>query len=249
MGVQHEELFLLEPTSAPHVEHVTVVLAERTPVVRQGLRRVLETHPPIEPQRTYEVVGETTPDGEAVSMVARLKPHVLLIEMPMVLLDVMETFQKASPKTRIVFYTGDPGQVIVTRALKLGAAGVVLKESPVCEILLALRSVMKGQRYLSPPLQEYAIQALIKQAQQTANDPYFQLTLREQEVFHLVLKGLTARQIADKLVISTRTAETHRINIMRKLGLRTQRDLFRYALDKGLDKEFAAIPASKAVGS
>jgi len=106
--------------------------------------------------------------------------------------------------------------------------------STVRELLQAVHDVAAGRRYLSPPLSERAIAAYIQKAHTTALDPYETLTTREREVLHLAAEGRTNAEIATALGISPRTVETHRANLMQKLGLRTQTDLIRYALRRGI---------------
>ena len=108
------------------------------------------------------------------------------------------------------------------------------KKSSSTEIVQAVREVVAGRRYLSPPLSQYALDAYIQKAKGAPLDPYETLTTREREVLHLVAQGETTPAIAARLALSPRTVETHRTNLMRKLGLRTQTDVIRYALQRGL---------------
>jgi DNA-binding NarL/FixJ family response regulator len=119
-------------------------------------------------------------------------------------------------------------------ALKNGAAGYVLKDSSGTDLVHAIKQVVAGQRYLSPPLSERAVEAYLQRSQDSAFDPYDGLTEREREVLHLAAEGLSNPDIANRLSISPRTVETHRANLMRKLGLKTQTDLIRYALRRGI---------------
>jgi two-component system, NarL family, response regulator NreC len=125
-------------------------------------------------------------------------------------------------------------EAYVVEALRLGASAFVLKESTSEELLEAIRNVSSGGRYLSPPLSDRAIDAYIRRAEEQPLDEAVGLTLREREVLHLAVEGLTSAEIASRLVISPRTVETHRGNLMKKLGLHSQADLVRYALQRGL---------------
>ena len=128
-------------------------------------------------------------------------------------------------------------EVYFLEVFRGGAAGYVLKNSSADDLVQAVREVIAGRRYLSPSLSERAIESYINiQRLQigTALDAYGTLTNREREVLHLVLDGHTNTQIATQLVISPRTAETHRANMMRKLGLHNQTELIRYALRRGI---------------
>ena len=110
----------------------------------------------------------------------------------------------------------------------------MLKDSGADELVEAINEVMEGHRFLSSPLSERAIDLYIQQAQDVPVDSYQTLTTREREVLQLAAEGLTNAQIADKLSISPRTAETHRANMMRKLNLHSSTDLIRYALQRGI---------------
>jgi DNA-binding NarL/FixJ family response regulator len=122
----------------------------------------------------------------------------------------------------------------VLEALRHGAAAFVLKGSAPGELVRAVREVAAGRHYLSPPLSERAIDAYRNQAQGQVLEPYDTLTTREREVLHLAAEGRHNADIADRLGISPRTAETHRTHVMRKLGLHSQTELVRYALRRGI---------------
>ena len=122
----------------------------------------------------------------------------------------------------------------VIEALRNGAYGYILKESSISDLIKAIREVAAGRHYLSPPLSERAIQAYLEKAKETSLDLYDTLTTREKEVFQLAVEGHGNTEIASRLFISTRTAETHKANMMRKLCIHTQTDLIKYALTKGI---------------
>ena len=109
-----------------------------------------------------------------------------------------------------------------------------MKGSTAMELMQAMREVRKGRRYLSPPLPERALDDYVKRARDTNADLYETLTTRERELLHLVAEGHSSSEIAGLMSISQRTVETHRTNVNRKLGLRTQADLIRYALRRGI---------------
>ena len=125
-------------------------------------------------------------------------------------------------------------EAYVLEALRAGAAAYVLKESTSTELVRAIHEAAAGRRYVSPPLSERAIETYVQKAKEATLDPYETLTNREREVLHLAVEGHTNAKIAARLFISPRTVETHRANLMRKLGLRTQIDLIRYALQRGI---------------
>ncbi len=209
----------------------TIVLADDHHVVRQGLRTLLEAEP------DFSVVGETGDGVEAAQLVERLRPDVLVLDLMMPGLNGLEVTRQVSqrsPQTHVVILSMHASEAHVLEALRSGAAGYVLKESTSAELVLAVREAVAGRRYLSSPLSERAIEVYMQKAESTALDPYETLTAREREVLYLVAEGHTNAEIADRLFISRRTVETHRANLMRKLGLRTQTELISYALRRGI---------------
>jgi two-component system response regulator NreC len=208
-----------------------IMLADDHKIVRQGLRALLEAEP------DFHLVGETGDGLEAVQLAERLCPDVLVLDLMMPGLGGLEvTLQvgKRSPQTRVIILSMHADEAYVLEALRNGAAGYVLKESSADELVQAVREVVAGRRFLSSPLSERAIDAYVSKAQEVALDRYETLTAREREVLHLAAEGHTNAEIADRLSISSRTAETHRANMMRKLALRSQTDLIRYALRRGI---------------
>lgn len=209
----------------------TIVLADDHHVVRQGLRVLLEAEP------NFSVVGEAAEGLAVIEMVGRLKPNVLIADvmMPGVNgLEVTRQVRQRSPETRVVILSMYADEAYVLEALRIGAAGYVLKGANAAELIQAVREVAAGRRYLSPPLTDHAIEAYVRKAQAVPLDRYETLTTREREVLHLAAEGCSHSETAARLGISPRTAETHRGNLMRKLGLKTQTDLVRYAFRRGI---------------
>jgi DNA-binding NarL/FixJ family response regulator len=210
---------------------VTIVLADDHHVMRQGLRMVLEA------QEHFEVVAEAGNGLDAIALVERFNPCVLIVDVMMPGLNGLEVTrqvrQRAS-RTRVIVLSMYSNEAYVLEALRHGAAGYVLKEAQADELVHAVHEVAAGRRYLSPPLSERAIEAYLQKAQDTGLDPYETLTTREREVLQLAAEGRTNGDIAAALHISPRTVETHRAKVMRKLALHTQTDMIRYALQRGL---------------
>jgi DNA-binding NarL/FixJ family response regulator len=209
----------------------TIVLADDHHIVRQGLRALLEAQP------GFDLVGETGNGLEAVQLTERLQPDVLVLDLMMPGLNGLEVTRQVSqrsPRTQIVILSMHATEAYVLEAMRNGAAGYVLKDSSAADLVRAVHAVTAGRRYLSPPLSEYAIEAYLQKAQGSDLDPYDTLTNREREVLHLVAEGHSNKEIGDRLSISSRTAETHRANMMRKLGLRTTTDVIRYAIRRGI---------------
>ena len=209
----------------------TIVLADDHHVVRQGLRALLEAEP------GFSVVAEAADGLAAADLAERLKPNVLVLDLMMPRLgglEVARQVRRRSPQTRVVVLSMHANEAYVLEALRNGVAGYVLKESTAADLVQAVREAVAGRRYLSPPLSERAIELYVQKAQATIPDIYETLTSREREVLHLVAEGYSNADIAARLSIARRTAETHRARVMRKLGLRNQTELIRYALRRGI---------------
>lgn len=213
------------------MSRTTIMLADDHPVVRQGLRALLEA------EQDFTIVGEAADGLEVAGLVERLRPNVLVLDLMLPGLGGIEVTRQIChrfPQTRVVILSMYANEAYVLEALRNGAAGYVIKEASAAQLVQAVREVSAGRRYLSPPLSENAIEAYIQKAQATPLDLYETLTTREREVVHLAATGNSNVEIADRLGISSRTAETHRANLMRKLGLHSQTELIRYAIRRGI---------------
>lgn len=210
---------------------ITVLLADDHHVVRHGLRTLLETQPDI------RVVGEASDGLETVELVKSLEPNVLVLDLMMPGLHGLEVVRQttgSSPATHVVILTMYSSEAYVVEALQAGAKGYVLKSATSDELMVAIREAAIGRRYVCSGVSEQAIETYTRRAEAIVLDKYEMLTTREREVLHLTAQGHTNAQIADRLNIGRRTVETHRANLMRKLGLRNQVDLARYALHRGI---------------
>ncbi len=209
-----------------------IVLADDHDVVRRGLRAVLEA------SGDFAVVGESADGLEVPALVDRLRPNVLIVDLMMPGLSGLEVIRQVHercPHVHIVVLSMHASEPYVQEALRNGAAGYVLKESSAGDLVQAVREVMAGRRYLSQPLSDRAIQVYADRTATSAPlDAYETLTTREREVLHLAAEGNSSSEIAAKLGISPRTAETHRAHLMHKLNLQNQTELIRYALRRGL---------------
>lgn len=215
----------------PTLSATTIVLAEDHVVVRQGIRLLLEQ------EQDFKLVGEASDGLEAVELVEKHKPRVLILDLMIPRLHGLEVAKQvhhSHPETKIVILSMHADEPYVMEALRNGASGYVLKDASVDELVAAIRQVLSGRRYLSPVLAERAITGYVVHPGETAVDIYDSLTNRERLVLQLAAEGFSNPEIAKKLFISPRTAETHRANLMRKLGLSSQTDLVRFAIRKGI---------------
>ena len=208
-----------------------ILLADDHNLVRQGLRALVQSEP------LFRLVGEASDGIEAVRLAERLKPDVLITDVMMPGLNGLEVTRqvtKSLPNTRVIILSMYTNDAYVFEAFKNGALGYVLKDSEASDLIQAVREVIAGQRYLSPPLSERALELYIRKVESVPDDPYELLTTREREVLQLVAEGRTSAEIASRLFISPRTAEGHRANLMKKLGLQNNADLIRFALKRGI---------------
>ena len=199
--------------------------------MRQGLTLLLRAEP------GFEVLAEASDGLQALQTVAKFKPDVLLLDLmlPRVHgLEVTRQVRRDHPDTRVIVLSMHREESYVTEALRNGASGYVLKDATGTDLVEAIQKVCSGRRYLSPWLSEIAIRLLEQKPPDPDADIYATLTSRERLVLQLASEGATSGEIGQKLFISPRTAETHRANLMRKLGLRSQTDLVRFAIRKGI---------------
>ncbi len=207
-----------------------LVLADDHPVVREGLRALLDSEPDL------EVVGQADHGKEVEGLVEQLHPDVVVLDLMMSGmggLEVARQLAQRAPPTRVLILTMHQNEAYVLEALRSGAAGYALKQAEAGELPRAIREVAAGRRYLSPPLSEHALEAYARRGG-APGDPYYTLSEREQEVLQLVAEGNSNAQIAAQLFISRRTVESHRAHVMKKLGLRSQVELALYAVRRGI---------------
>ncbi len=208
----------------------TIVLVDDHQMVRQGLRALLEA------ETDFSVAGETGSGLEALTLVERIRPDILIVDLMLPDLNGLEVTRRVTqqfPKTRSVVLSMRNVESYVLAALNNGAYAYVLKASSAADLVYAVRETLAGRHYLSPPLSERAITAYAATAAQAVLDPYETLTGREREVLQLAAQGLSNAKIAARLSVSATTVATHRSNLMHKLGLHSQTDLVRYALQRG----------------
>jgi two-component system response regulator NreC len=206
----------------------TIVLADDHNLVREGLKHLLRE------QTAFKLVGEAKDGLEAVKLVEKLEPTILLLDLMMPRLHGLEVIRQVRKRTKtkvivVSMYSDEP---YVMEAFRNGATGYVLKDSTGSELVDAIRTASAGGRYLSPALSDLAISAYLNKLDNIVSDIYRTLTARERVVLQLAAEGTTTAEIAKRLYISPRTVETHRANVMKKLSLRSQTELVRFAIRK-----------------
>jgi len=208
----------------------TVVLADDHEIVRQGIRSLLEA------AKGFAVLADVADGLAAVQAVEKHRPDLLFLDLSLPRLhgiEVLRQVRASNPHTRVLILSMHNDEPYVIEALRAGAMAYLLKGSDTAEILHAAHEVAAGRRFLSAPLSDWAISALVSKPAEAA-DPLATLSPREREVLQYAAEGLGNTEIAEKLFLSPRTTETHRTNLMRKLNLQTQTDLVRFAIRKGL---------------
>ena len=210
---------------------ITILLADDHPVVRQGVRALLET------QEDFEVIGETADGLEGLRLVKQLKPDILVADVSMPGLnglDLTKQVTQFSSHTRVIILSMHSTEAFVAEALKNGAAAYVLKDSTPTDLIQAVYEVAAGKRFLSPKVAQPAIDLYVETSRQRPGGLHANLTDREREVFQLVIEGNNNAQIASRLFISPRTVEIHRRTMSQKLGVKNQIELFAYAVKRGI---------------
>lgn len=229
------------------VSSIRVLLADDHDMLRQGLKLLLET------QHDIEVVGEARTGREAVTLTRKKKPDVAIIDISMAEMDGLEACQSIrseQPATQVLILTMHESEEYFLQALRMGAAGYLVKKAAPTELIAAVRTIAHGGAYLYPGLAKALIRAYLIPTEQAPSATAQQqpvstksagltqalrvLTPREMEVLKLVAEGYTNQEIADQLVLSIKTVQAHRANVMEKLELHDVTHLVRFAIRHGL---------------
>jgi DNA-binding NarL/FixJ family response regulator len=209
-----------------------IVLAEDHTILREGLRFLLSA------EADLEVVGEAADGREAVQRSDELSPDVILMDLSMPRTNGLEAIREIKgrqPETKIIALTVHNTEEYVLAALEAGADGYVLKDATHAELLLAIRNVILGKRYLSPGVSEKVIEGYIESRKAAKPQSVWEtLTRREKEILKLIAEGYKNKDVADYLCISAKTVEKHRSNLMKKLDLHNTAALTALAIEKGL---------------
>ena len=206
-----------------------VILADDHTLVRAGIRRILES------RAGCVVVGEAADGIEAIALLRQLDADVLVLDLKMERRDGIEVLRVAKaerPDLKVIILTMHAGREYVARAMEEGANGYLLKDSAVQDLAAAIDAVMAGRTYFSPAIQQQMAEIL--KGSRPAKPDLRALTDREREVLILLARGLSTKEIATTLDIGTRTVETHRANVMRKLGVRSVALLTQVAIREGI---------------
>jgi len=209
---------------------IRVLIADDHTLVRESLVAALEA------SGACQVVAQAADGVAAVEQAQRLRPDVAIVDLSMPRLggiEVVRRLRESVPEVRVLVLTMHQEQEYVVHAVRAGASGYLAKDSATSELIEAIRELAAGRAHFGA----MAAKALAEQLQRPdrdLEDPYGSLTPREREVFHLIVEGLTTKEIARRLEVSPKTAENHRLRVLDKIGVRNTAELVRYALRKGL---------------
>ena len=207
-----------------------ILIADDHAIVRTGLRTLLQSEP------SYDLVGEASGGYEAIELVEKSTPDILLLDLSMPDLDGIAVTKKLKPKypeLRILILTIHEDEALVREALKAGASGYILKRAAESELVSAINVLMRGDMYIDHVLLSTLVEDKFEEPTQDIGQ-IEALTRREKDVLGLIVQGYTNRQIGEALSISVRTVEGHRANLSDKIGSHSRADLVRYARENDL---------------
>lgn len=212
---------------------IRILIADDHAVVRSGLTMLINA------QEDMEIVDSAADGKEAFEKALQLQPDVVLMDLSMPPgengLSATTRLKEAVPKIQILILTMHDDEEYLFRVLQAGASGYILKSAPDVDLISAIRTISQGAAYLYPSATKLLIQEFFHRIRNGEDVEKFNvLTEREQEILSLIAKGYSNKEIAELLVVSVKTVETHKTKIMEKLHLKTRPELVRYAIKKGL---------------
>lgn len=209
---------------------IRIIVADDHGIVRKGLRLQLERHP------QFEVVGEAADGREAVRLAEQMDPDVVIMDIAMPALNGIEAtaqIMKRSPRSGVIILSMHSDETYIARTLSAGARGYLLKDNADVDLHRAVQTVADGKPFFSPAISQTLLEDYMRQLQQRGlQDSYDLLTDREKEVLQLLAEGKSNKDVASILNVSAYTVETHRTNMMQKLGLHNTVDIVLYAVRK-----------------
>ncbi|MBA7615907.1 Oxygen regulatory protein NreC [subsurface metagenome] len=213
------------------MKRIKVMVVDDHTIVRDGICALLALVSDI------EVIGEASSGTEALKMLKSLEPDVVLMDIAMPDMGGLEATRricKEFPRTKVIALSQHDDKGFVFPVIEAGASGFISKIAASSELASGIRSVFRGDSYVSPSVAKVLIEDYQQKGPRGSRDPYNQLTEREQDVLRLAAEGRTTQEIADALVISPKTVEGHKTSLMTKLDIHNRTELIKYALRKGI---------------
>lgn len=210
---------------------IRLMLVDDHPIVREGIKSAFVS------KKHIQIVGEASTGEEAVRKAARLRPHIILmdINMPgMSGLEAAKRIGKLVPESKILALTMHENREYIIEMSRLGARGYVFKDSPPSELLKAIETVHRGEFFFSPRASQHLLRAFLQDEPLTKQKSSVRLTTREREILALVAEGLKNLEIASRLGVTERTVETYRHRLMHKLDVRSVAGLIKFAIAEGI---------------
>jgi len=211
---------------------IRILLADDHALIRHGVRRILQAEP------SFSIVAEASSGVEAVEMAVEHGPDIAIIDISMKQLNGIETTAQIlsrSPYTRVLILSMYSDERYISRALKAGATGYLLKDSVEYDLVAAVKAVAEGQSYFSPQAARILVDCFARRVDGgLVDDRYELLTERERQIYQMLAEGQSNKAIAEQLNLSRHTIETHRTHIMEKLGVHTAAELVLSAVRRGI---------------
>src|SRR5215475_5486316 len=185
---------------------------------------------------SLEIVGEARDGRQAVELVKQLEPDIILMDVSMPDMngfDATRRVHEFDSNVKVLILTMHDEEELVARCLEAGAAGYIIKDAPASQLVYAIETVMKGERYLSPVVLKKVVAGYVKNSKRPQTS-YDRLSAREREILKLLAEGLTVKEIATRLNLSIKTVDVHKYNLMRKIDVHDRAELIRYAIQKRL---------------
>jgi two-component system, NarL family, response regulator NreC len=209
---------------------VRILICDDHALFREGVNSVLRAH------SHFEIVGQASDGQEAVLLARRLNPDVVLLDISMPILkgfDAARRIRKMQPAVQVLILTIYEDEDMVGRCLSAGVSGYILKDAPPAQLVYAVEAVSKGEKYMSPRVAKTVLDSYVNESghRQTRYDL---LSDREREILVLLAEGESLKEVAQRLHLSVKTVDNHKVNLMRKLELHDRSELIRYAVREKL---------------